>query len=266
MAKRWEDLGGGQWKLTIIDDTGKVPPAHVYGTKDEIIDKLSDSKINGDRRIAELRTAAIPPPEPMSPTERMQTVAELSNPATVDTAIMRVVEKGFGPAEETRADRIAEREERETRQAVQAAQSFADSTPDWHPSEYNRNILVNRMRLLGLSPTNREHYTRAFEELKAAGLLQPKPDEEQDDNNEPGQSSERTAPTKPKAPARYSTGVRQSDISGEPPRTTPVRLKYTREQLAKMSSEQYKNLIHTDRKELERCEAYYASNPGRRAS
>src|SRR5215472_5922810 len=153
MAKIWDDLGGGQWKLTITDDSGKMPPAHVYGTKDQILDKLADSKINGDRRIGELR-AAIPPP--LTPTERMQTVAELSNPATVDTAIMRVVEKGFGPADEVRGDRIAEREDRETRQAVNAAQSFADETPDWYASDYNRNILVNRMRLLGLSAVNRE--------------------------------------------------------------------------------------------------------------
>lgn len=259
MGNNWQEMANGQWKLTITDDAGKVAPVYVYGTKEQIIDKLANSKVNGDRRLSELRVA---PPPALTPTERMQTVAELSNPATVDTAIMRVVEKGFGPAAEIRGDLAAEREDRETRQAVIAAQSFADETPDWYPSDHNRNILVNRMRLLGLSPTNREHYTMAFEELKGAGLVQMKPSEE-DENNEP--LAERTAPTPRKLPARSSTGIRQSDISGEPPRTTMIRLKYTREQLARMSGESYKNLMMTDRKELEKCEDYYASHPARRA-
>jgi hypothetical protein len=124
------------------------------------------------------------------------------------------------------------------------------------------------MRTQGMSPINRDHYTQAFEELRAAGLLQRKP-EEDDENpeSEESQQPERTAPTQtasPKTPTRISTGIRSSDVSGERPRPT-TRLKYSREQLANMGKAQYKTLMQTDGAELARCEDYYAKHPARRA-
>ena len=61
-----------------------------------------------------------------------------------------------------------------------------------------------------------------------------------------------------------STGVRDSDISGSQP-APGTRLKYTREQLDSMSTKQYRDLMQSDRAELERCENYYATHPVRRA-
>jgi hypothetical protein len=243
-----------------------TPPVVLYGTKDEILDKLADSKINADRRINELRRngngAAPPPasstPRPLTPAERMQTVADLNNPATVDRAVTRVMESVIGPVEGLREDREQERAERETRGAVEAAKQFAEGTPDWYPSQHNKNTLVGYMQRMGLNANSTQDYTTAFEELTAAHLLQIKPAED-DETEPPAQRQERTAPTPaaaPKAPTRYSTGVRQSDISGSAPRPT-TRLKYTREQIAKMGAATYKQAMLSD-PELGRSVEFYA--------
>jgi hypothetical protein len=270
MGKNWTDRGNGQWKLTVTSDMAgdSTPPVVLYGTKDEILDKLADSKINGDRRINELRrgypsngaapAAAATVPRPLTPAERMQTVADLANPATVDRAVTRVMESVIGPVEGMREDRAQERAERETRDAVEAAKQFAEATPDWYPSQHNKNTLVGYMQRMGLNASNTQDYTTAFEELTAAHLLQIKPAED-DETEPPAQRQERTAPTPaaaPKAPTRYSTGVRQSDISGTPPRPT-TRLKYTREQIARMGAAAYKQAMLSD-PELSRSVEYYA--------
>lgn len=244
MAKNWEDLGGGQWKLTITDDQNRVPPVTVRGTKDEIIEKLSDSKINGDARIADLKGAK----PALTETQRFQMVADLNDPSKVERAITTVVEQIVGPTEEIRRDRAEERTERLVRRAVEAATTFADRTPDWYPSAHNKATLTEYMKRFGLDPGTVSEYTKAFESLKAANLLQPPPDEEDDENTNDGTAhpAERTAPTpaaKPTTPTRYSTGVRSTDVSGTRP-TPTNRLKYTREQIDGMSRQDYKEKMN----------------------
>lgn len=283
MGKVWTDRGNGQWKLTITSDNPDdgVAPIVVYGTKDEITDKLADAKQNGDRLIKQLRSGAPKPvmfgpvagsgdgPKPMTAAERMTTVAELNNPATVDKAVTRVIESVVGSVDTLRQDRAEERQERNVRSAAQAATTFAEATPDWYPSDHNKNTLVGYMRRMGLNATDTNNYTQAFEELSAAGLLQARPSESDDNNAPTDQRQERTAPTPAatvRTPTRSSTGFRQSDISGQAPRPT-TRLKYTREQIAKMSAAKYKELMMSD-PELARSNDYYARQDAqkRRAS
>jgi len=282
MGKVWTDRGNGQWKLTITSDNPDdgVAPIAVYGTKDEILDKLADAKQNGDRLIKQLRSGAPKPvvfgpvagsgdlPKPMTAAERMTAVAELNNPATVDKAVTRVIESVVGPVDTLRQDRAEERQERNVRAAAQAATTFAEATPDWYPSEHNKNTLVGYMRRMGLNASDTNNYSQAFEELSAAGLLQARPAENDNNDAPPDQRQERTAPTPAAArtPTRSSTGFRQSDISGQPPRPT-TRLKYTREQIAKMSAGKYKELMMSD-PELARCNDFYAKQDAqkRRAS
>lgn len=275
--KNWQDLGNGQWKLTItVDGDPMVPPSVFRGTRDEISDKLADSQANANRRIADLRRTTngngtpTPPaspsgPRPLSATERLETVADLQNPATVEKAVTRVMESVVGPV----ADFQRDREDRNTRTAVQAAEMFAERTPEWYPSEHNKQTLVAYMKTQGLNPMDTMQYTQAFEALTAAQLLQERP-EADDTNDEPEANEGRNAPNanaKPRTPTRYSTSIRSSDISGRPPVPSgKPHLKYTREQLRNLSAEQYKRLLQTDRAELERCEAYYAKTPERRAS
>jgi hypothetical protein len=120
------------------------------------------------------------------------------------------------------------------------------------------------MQNMGLSPLKSENFTRAFEALKAAGLLQLKPTNTGDDNEPEANQPERIAPIPPaqKAPQRISTGIRSSDLSGQPPRPS-TRLKYSREQIANMSAATYKTLLTTD-PELARCVEWYEKQPRRK--
>jgi hypothetical protein len=275
MAKSWQDRGNGQWKLTVTSDDPTDSPSVFYGTRDEMTDKLADAQANANRRIAELRRngngnghQAVSPnePRPLSASDRMQTVAELSDPATVDKAVTRVLESVVGPVETLRASQAQGGEERRANLAAEAAEQFSRETPDWFASDHNKNTLLRYMMRMGGDPTNPAHYTRAFEELSAAQLLQAIPsDESANLNDEPGPERERNAPTPtqpPKAPTRTSTGIRASDISGLPPRPTN-RLKYTREQIANLSAAEYKRLMFADQ-EFSRCVDYYAK-PKRQA-
>jgi hypothetical protein len=273
--KRWEDLGNNRWKLTLTDDEAPGTVISVFrGTREEINEKLADSQISASRRIAQLRphngngkanggapAAASSPP--LTAAERMQTVADLANPATVDKAITRIVEREVGPLAELRQDRDEDRADRQTRAATEAARKFADTTPEWYPSEYNKTTLVRYMQTQGLDPLQEASYIQAFEDLSAAELLQLKPSAAQPSTDETTTEG-RNAPTpmQPPTPTRFSTSIRQSDISGSPPRPT-TRLKYTREQLANMNAAAYRRLLESD-PELIRCVDYYAQQDARK--
>lgn len=272
MGKVWTDRGNGQWKLTITSDDpdDTAPPSVYYGTREEIADKLADSQAHANRRLSEIRrNGGTPPaaspaapaaPRPLTAQERMTTVAELNNPATVDRAVTRVMESVLGPVETLRENSAADREDREAREAANAARTFAEQTPDWHPSEHNKLTLMHYMEARGWSASDPRRYTQAFEALAAAQLLQPRP-QEQNDNSEPSAAQpERNAPAPapPQRPARYSSGVRSSEMSGMPPASaTNPRLKYTREQIAKMSAATYKQKLLTD-PEFVKASEYYA--------
>lgn len=268
--KRWEELGNERFKLTIMPDdpTDTTPPSVYRGTKDEIADLLAQSQENANRRIAELRPAKpVKPnghaaePAPLTPADRMQIVSDLGNPATVDRAITRVVESQTGVTmEEQRQRQQAEEARQQLDREVNAAMQWAQSTPEWFDSEYNKQTIVRFMKTQGLSLADLAHYNQAFEVLSAAKLLQVKspgtPEEVESENED---ERERNAPVPvpvPQAPRRVSTGVMQSDISGLPPRPT-TRLKYTREQISDMSAYDYKQAMLSD-PEFSRCVEWYA--------
>ena len=294
MGKQWEELppknGIPQWKLTVTsDDPADGIPISVFrGTKDQITDALADSQSNANRRLAELRrtnggngngpgnnppTPRPSAPKPLTAADRMTAVAELSDPATVDKAITRIVESQVGPIENLRQateNAPADREERISRAAIAAATQFAEETPEWYPSDHNKNILVKYMRTQGMNPTILSNYTNAFNELTAAQLLQQKRDEDETETQPPDPQPERNAPAPvpPKTPTRISTSVRPSEINGQPPARPTNRMKYSREQIAKMSAPTMKRLMTTD-PEFVKCSEFYAqqdAKPKRRAS
>src|SRR3974390_1462688 len=96
--KQWQELGQGRWKLTITsDDDSEAIPSVYRGTKDEIAELLADSQGHANRRIGEPKGGGMGngrkpihfgpvsgAPNPLTPNERMQPVADLQNPATVD--------------------------------------------------------------------------------------------------------------------------------------------------------------------------------------
>lgn len=276
MAKIWETLPDGTLKLTVSPDEGG-PASVFYGqSRDEILDKVIDSQANANRRIDQLRVsggkpnghAAPPPPtvqpKPMTANERMQAVADLSNPATVDQGVTRIMESVIGPVDEFNRDRDAQRQQRLEQAAVTAAEEFTALTPGFFLSDFNCATLVNYIRNMGYPPDQVSSYQRGFNELSAAQLLQTKSAQPHSSDVPPDEPQERNAPTLtvPRAPARYSTGVRQSDISGTAP--VPVkRLKWTREQIASMGPGEMRRLINDP--EFNLAVEYYSRTPKKKA-
>jgi hypothetical protein len=167
--------------------------------------------------------------------------------------------------EDSRARRQREEEEEYNRVATETAMQFARESPEYVMTQHNANTMVAYMRLHGMDLTKIDNYQLAFDHLSAEKLLQrtaPTAETETTEDEEETMD-ERNAPTPkapPKPPARISTGISQRDISGTPPRPQ-TRLKYSREQLDQMSPQTYKQLMLTDRAELEKCETYYAKHP-----
>lgn len=265
MGREWQQLADGRKKLTITDDKGRVPPVYLYGSEQEILDKLAESKINGDLLISSLKGKE----SGLSAGQRMQVVADLQNPAKVDAAITTVVEAVTGPLSELRHDREEEKQDRINRQAMSAANTFSTTTPDFYPSEHNKNTLVNYMKRMGLDPTKVENYRNAFQELWTAKLLQAKPAEGEEAEEGEGETTtesqgtrtERTAPAQtapPRTPTRFSTGVRRTDVSGTQPKPTN-RLKYTREQIERMSTQTYREKM-SDPEFVKAVDAYAAED------
>ena len=269
MAKNWEQTGENLWKLTVSPDGGG-PSSVFYGTRDEILDKLADSQANANGRIAQLRPVpgnghSAPPSDlkPLTANDRMQAVSDLSNPATVDKAMTRVMESVIGPVDRFQRDREAERAERIERAAISAVEEFCSLTPAYFPSDFNNSTLVGYMQRMGFDPSAVSSYQRAFADLAGAKLLQPKPEQAPDDDEPPPDLPERNTPNPSRqAPTRYSTGVRSSDISGTPPVPTR-RLKFSREQIANMSAAEYKS--HINDPEFARAVEFY-SKPQRRSA
>lgn len=274
--KTWQDLGNDMHKLTITSDKPGVPQSVYKGTLQEIANMLAESQTHANERITELRSVTpnghVSQPSAaartLTPEERLKTVTELDNPATVDTAITRVVESQIGPLSEFR-----ERQNRQDatdleRRVAEVAAQWASDEPEWYGSLHNQNAMVKYIELncgeAGLAI--RGNYDRAFAELSALGLLQTRPasegepplESEESDLNRNGSAPKAVVPKTP--PARISTGVTSRDISGVPPRPG-TRLKYSREQLAAMGAAEYKSLMMSDGAELLKCEKYYAEHP-----
>jgi hypothetical protein len=268
MAQKWEEIGTGatkQWKLTITVD-GREPQCFYGKTKDVIAEQLANAQEHATTAIETLKRGTPQQPAaprrnaaiPLQPNERMQVVSDMTNPAKVEQAVTRVVESIIGPVENIRQASNSSAAKDLENASVAAAKQFTERTPDWFPSDYNKRTLTGYMQAQGMKSTEVADYTRAFEMLKANGLLQSAP-EVQDDNEEP---PERIAPRPAAQPARLSTGVRSSDVSGE--QTAPGRrLKYTRERIDKMGKDEYKRLLLSD-PELTKAVEFY-SRPQRRA-
>jgi hypothetical protein len=271
----WEDINEGpnrKVKLTI--DPGQGAPLQVYYGKDrqQITDQLASAQEHATRRISQLsrepngRVPQTPKPPrrrpaPLGDGERFQLANDMQMPATVDKAVTRLVESATGVTMDELRDVVNNSREEETATAaIAAATQFIQAEPNWFASEHNKRTLTDYLETMGLDPTNVQSYHRAFQTLTRAKLLQVAT--EDDDNLPDDQEPERIAPTRIAAqlprPRTTSTGIRNSDISGAPPKPS-VRLKYTPEQIANFGPEKYKQLMMTDPEFRRAAEAYKPS-------
>jgi hypothetical protein len=188
----------------------------------------------------------------------MQTVADLTNPAQVVEGVTRVVESVIGPVDAIPQERLGRAQE------AAALAFYEEMEPNgWHASQYNKVKLLRHMISQGFDLTQVADWKRAYAELAGAKLLEEKPAETQDfDEVEDGLHRRNAENPAPKTPTRYSTGVRQSDISGTPPMPSK-RLKYSKEQIRDMSASTYKRLMLSD-PEFSRCVEFHARTQQKR--
>jgi hypothetical protein len=164
-------------------------------TAEELLDLLAEAQVNATKKIAEqdtelkaTRRAAVTPdpeevvtglkPRELTADQKFEIGQRLANPATAVEATRELIEAELGaplPEVRKRLDETGAgtREQRTQREAY----LFANSTPDWYPTEENKKKLIAHMVEKKMAMTQK-NFGIAFEDLSAAGLLQMRDSEE----------------------------------------------------------------------------------------
>lgn len=256
MAVIWDNNGepiNGEYIARISSDDGAAPQVFKGATYREVADKLLNAQEHASRAIRELKAGRTPEPakprrraepRPMTAGERMQVSVDITDPNKSAQAISRVVESVVGPVEVIREAVNKIDEEEEAREAGQAAELFAASTPEWYPSDYNKGVLVKYMQTQNLAPTV-TNFEIAFDNLRSAGLLQPRPQEEAPPEEEPRPNGHGKHPPQTVRPrgTLTATSIRASDTSGGP---RPSRPRYTRAEIENMPARVYKEKLTSE--------------------
>jgi hypothetical protein len=205
----------------VIDfEDGLSEPQRVYAADEkEMNDKLLTMYGNTRNTVMQNRTpkTAPPPADPppaatttLTTDERMQTVADLNDPARAGEALTKLVRADTG----VDLKKMGEEERARERIRILAAgvQKFIDTNPDYVGTVANQQLMRDRtFNRVGPNPTA-EDWQRSYDELREMNVLESGQDPEIPPATPPGEPS---APP-PIAP-RGSTGVRPSQLQRVPP-------------------------------------------------
>jgi len=251
-----------------IDLEDGTHPIYVYGaTQAEVMEKIEQMNANAQLALqaARARTAPArqpaPAPQraPISADQVMQATVDLGNPAKAGEAIETLIEARTGLS-------VSEL----------AVQQFAERGQEWereHPEFFrhpgNRELVGRHARALaGGSPaaTTKEHFTQAFEELSARGMLFEGSNSTPLVENEPTPTPNNTVQfpsesqvqrERPRG-TRFATGangLRLGTVSRVQTGRTP---KYTKEQIETMPFEKQRELnLRNDPDYIFACEYWY---------
>lgn len=224
-----------------VIDLGDGAGAQVFRGKtlEELVDNLAKAQEHATRKIRELATEAKrvkekpveekkPEPE-LSPEERYV----LEQRAQTDPiGFMRELAKKEAEriAAEERAQR--QREEQLNEQLRLDSEKFVKDTPEYYVSEKNGKRIVKWLEVEGLAGTY-DNIRKAYEDLSESGLLEVRP-EEQQQSAEEGEEVE-TARIERKADATVTKRkVVGGSMSGKRSAPAPKTLEPTEEDLYKM--------------------------------
>jgi hypothetical protein len=204
-------------EFTATIDIGDGSGVQVFSapTKDELLEKLIEAQENATRKIRELNARPTPPPTPTpEPTVNLDDEAALAQAILSEpsAAIRRVMEQELGMSvKEAKAKILAADELARGQQEVSAANQFMAANPDYYVCPSNANK-IDRLLKLNNAPATVENIQKAYEELKADGLLTAKPVE---------------------TPARTarSSGISVRTVTPPAPKPVEDLSKLTREQL-----------------------------------
>ena len=187
-------------------------------TAEELLDLLAYAQLNATKKIAEQdtqlkatrRAAQTPDPEEvvtglkpreLTADQKFEIGQRLANPATAVEATRELIEAELGaplPEVRKRLDETGAgtREQRTQREAY----LFANSTPDWYPTEENKKKLIAHMVEKKMAMTQK-NFGIAFEDMSAAGLLEMRASEEEHEETDATRQPERRQAAADSAPA-----------------------------------------------------------------
>lgn len=248
----------------VIDLEDGTNPIRTYGqTRDEVFEKITNTTAHAQATIArsarESRsTPAQGTPAPtfqrrLSPEEQMAVTADLSNPAKAPQAIVRLFESQTGlSVEQMQLQRFAE-----------IASAWQQQHPEFYDHPTNQKLLVDnaRMRAGGLHNITNQVLEQVYQELQAGGFFI---EAAQTTNRTPDvQPEENPAPrtSRPRG-ATFATSYRANALSGATATAANPRLKYTREQMDRMTLSEQRRLIESRDPEYKRAFDFYFPQPG----
>ncbi len=244
----------------MLDMEDGTNPIYYYGkTEEEVNEKIALNNMHAQRALA--RRAEAPPqngttPSPIAPRKRMtadetmQATADLQNPAKSADAVTKLVQDATGmdlrqmamDAFKTRAD------------------EWVRETADFYNCKPNRSLLATQLgRMVNgdVALISKEMMTQCFHQMLEAGDLVEDPGEAQNVTAFPDENQVQRVETS--RSGRNGTGTRSTNFRA--PQAVQTRtLKYTREQIDRMSLAKSEALIRSgDKDYAEACEFYYPS-------
>lgn len=229
------------------------------GTPEDLGKKMSEQnneliklnrKLKRDLRLGNITKEEIPQdaprfdeskfqlvPQPLTAEERIALASDISDPEKFDAAAQRIVRASIGDPEALRT-RLARLEQKAAKSdALEEAQAFKNSNPDYYVCVENFQTMANWMVKNGLEPV-KENFQLAYDTLKE--YMTPKPAAVV--AAPIVHKTEETVTTgQPTTPARpVSSGLTRSNGSdtGPAPKTG-----YSPAEIDKMSAEEYRKLV-----------------------
>lgn len=234
-------------------------PVYFYGkSEEEVNDKIALNNMHAQSALA--RRAAAPPqstitPTPIAPRKRMTAeetmvaTSDLQNPAKAAEAVTKLVQDATGmDLRQMAMDAFKKR-----------AEEWANETPEFYNCKPNRSLLATQLgRLVNgdVALISKEMMTQCFHQMLETGDLVEDPGEAVPNVNAfPDENQVQRVETS--RGGRPGTGTRSTNFRA--PQTVQTRtLKYTREQIDRMSMAKTEALIRSgDKDYAEACEFYY---------
>jgi hypothetical protein len=245
----------------VLDMEDGTNPIYYYGkTEQEVNDKIALNNMHAQRALARrAETPApqnLPAPTPIATRKRMtsdevyQATSDLQNPAKSAEAVTKLVQDATGmDLRQMAMDAFKKR-----------ADEWVEETPDFYNCKPNRSLLATRLGVMvngDVSLISKEMMTQCFHTMLAAGDLVEDPGETEAPNVTPFPEENQVQRVETSRSGRSGTGTRSTNFRA--PQVAQTRtLKYTREQIDRMSLAKTEQLIRSgDKDYAEACEFYY---------
>ena len=251
----------------VLDLEDGTNPIYYYGkTEQEVHDKIALNNLHAQRALARREEAAHAPansgstvPTPIAPRKRMtadetfQATTDLQNPSKSADAVTRLVQDATGiDLRQLAMNAFTARAEEWTRE-----------NPSFYNCKPNQKLLaleLGKMVNGDVALITKQMMTETFYRMRAAGDLIEDPNESVAPSNvTPFPDETQVQRVEASRSGRSGTGTRSTNFRA-PQSVQTKTLKYTREQIDRMSIAKSRALIESaDRDYAEACEFYYPS-------